>query len=204
MAPLHVSLDSTLLEGLLVGTIGIVAATVGIIAAVAVARQARGSPAEPDQELLPVLANRLSMTVGGGGRMCDPLNLHFILTDPAVTLLRIELPNPLDKVTRTAPCMKAAPELFIAAVEPKVAERWYNANGYWKGETKKLPIRVLFTVGAHAGCRTIWVEVSPIKLENSDDLDFAWLVKGPCSRLLSTPAFMPSRTGSEKRHIRTN
>jgi hypothetical protein len=202
MAPIHVSIDPVVVEALLVGTIGIIAATVGVIAAIAVAHQARSSPTEADQDLLPVLANRLSMTVGGGGRMCDPLNLHFILTDPAITLLRIELANPLDKGARTAPCMKAAPEVFIAAVEPKVVERWYNANGYWKGETKKLPIRVLFTVGGHAGCRTIWVAMSPIKLESSklsDDLDFAWFVEGPCSRPLPTPASMPSRTGTERR-----
>jgi hypothetical protein len=90
----------------------------------------------------------------------------------------------------------------MAGVEPKLVERWYNANGYWKGETKKLPIRVLFTVGAHAGCRTIWVAMSPIKLESSvlsDEMDFAWFVEGPCSRPLQTPASMPSRTGTESR-----
>jgi hypothetical protein len=146
MAPIHVSIDPVVLEALLVVTIGIVAVTVGVIASIAVARQARGSPPETDQDLLPVLANRLSMTVGGGGRMCDPLNLHFILTDPAITLLRIELANPLDKGAGTAPCVKAAPEVFIAAVEPNVVERWYNPTNIGKGETKKLPIRVLFTV----------------------------------------------------------
>jgi hypothetical protein len=174
--------------------------TVDVIAAIAVARQARASHGEADQELLPVLANRLSMIVHGGGRTCAPLSLHFILTDPAIALLRIELTNPLDKGARTAPCVKAAPEVFIAAVEPKVVERWYNANRYWKRETKKLPVRVLFTVGAHAGCRTIWVAVSPIKLERSglpDDLDFAWFVEGPCSRPLHTPESMPGRTGTE-------
>jgi hypothetical protein len=128
--------------------------------------------------------------------------LHFILTDNAVTLLRIELANPLDKRARTARCVKAAPGVFIAAVEPKVVERWYNANGYWKGETKKLPICVLFTVGGHAGCLTIWVAMSPIKLESSGlsaDMDFAWFVEGPCSRPLPTPASMYSRTGTERR-----
>jgi len=202
MASIHVNIDPGVLEGLLLGTIGIVAATVGVIAAIAVARQARGNSTEADPELLPVLANRLSMSVSGGGRMCDPLNLHFILTDPAVSLLSIELANPLDKGARTAPCVKAGPEVFIAAVEPKVVERWYNANGYWKGETKKLPICVLFTAGARAGCRTIWVAVSPIKLRHtglSDDLDFAWFVEGPCSKPLPTPAPMPRCTGTERR-----
>jgi len=200
MAPLHFSIDPVVLEGLLVGTIGIVAATVSVIAAIAVARQARAGPDEADQDLLPVLANRLSMIVRGGSRRCDPLSLHFILTEPAITLLRIDLTNPLDKRARTAPCVKAAPEVFIAALEPKVVEHWYNANRYWKGETKKLPIRVLFTVGAHAGCQTIWVAVSPIKLARSglaDDLDFAWFVEGPCSRPLHTPESMPGRTGTE-------
>src|ERR1700739_922377 len=151
MASIHVNIDPGVLEGLLLGMIGIVAATVGVIAAIAVARQARGNSTEADPELLPVLANRLSMSVSGGGRMCDPLNLHFILTDPAVSLLSIELANPLDKGARTAPCVKAGPEVFIAAVEPKVVERWYNANGYWKGETKKLPICWVFMSGGGAG-----------------------------------------------------
>src|SRR6201998_359648 len=202
MASIHVNIDPGVLEGLLLGTIGIVAATVGVIAAIAVARQARGNSTEADPELLPVLANRLSMSVSGGGRMCDPLDLHFILTDPAVSLLRIELANPLDKVPRVVPCLKPACGGVVAAWEPKVVERWYNANGYWKGETKKLPIHVLFTVGGHAGCRTIWIAMSPIKLESSglsDDLDFAWFVEGPCSRPLQTPASMPSRTGTERR-----
>jgi hypothetical protein len=200
MSPIHVSIAPAVLEGLLLGTIGTVAVTVGVIAAIAVVRQARGSSTEADQELLPDLASRLSMTVGGGGRMCDPLNLHFILTDPAVTLLRIELANPLDKGARTAPCVKAAPEVFIAAVESKVVERWYDANGYWEGETKKLPIRLLFTVGAHAGCRTIWVAMRPITLKSSglsDDLEYAWFVEGPCSRPRRTRASMPSRTDTE-------
>jgi len=201
---MNLSIDPALLEWLLVGTIGIVAAVALVIAAIEVARHARGSPADADPELLPVLANRLSMTVGGGGRISDPLNLHFILADPAVSLLRIELPNPLDKGARTAPCVKAeaSPEIFVAAVEPKVVERWYNANAYWKGETKKLPIRVLFKVGGQAGCRTIWVTMSPVNLRSSatpDDRDFAWFVEGPCSRALPMPAFMPGRTGTETR-----
>src|SRR3954449_4571460 len=99
MGPIHVSIDPALIEGLLVGTIGIVAATVGAIAAVAVSREARTKRRSlvTAHGLPPVLANRLAMTIGGSARICDPLNLHFFLTDPAVTLLQIELANPLDK-----------------------------------------------------------------------------------------------------------
>jgi hypothetical protein len=204
MGPIHLNIDPVLIEELLVGTIGTVAATVGVIAAVAVSREARtkGKTIETIGGLPPVLGNRLSMTVGGGGSMWDPLNLHFSLADPAVTLLRIELANPLDKGARTASCVKAAPGLFIAAVEPKVVERWYNANGYWEGETKKLPIGVLFTVGGHAGCRTIWVAMCPIRLEDSgpsDDTSFAWYVEGPCSMPVPTAAPIPSRAGTGRR-----
>lgn len=80
-------------------------------------------------------------------------------------------------------CAKAAPELFIAAVEPKVVDRWYNANGYWDGETKRVPICMHFVVSGRAECQTIWVAMKPIKVENSvpsDDLN--WFVEGPCSR----------------------
>ena len=204
MGPIHVNIDPFLIEGLLVGTIGIVAATVAVIAAVAVSRETRtkGSPIAADPGMPPVLANRLSMTVGGSGRMCDPLNLHFILADPSVTLLQLELANPLDKGAKTVPCMPANPGVFVAAVEPKVVERWYNANGYWEGETKKLPICILFTIGGHAGCRTIWVEICPGRLEASrppDDASFAWFVVGPCLSPNPRTAPVPRRTGTDRR-----
>jgi hypothetical protein len=201
MALMPVNIDPGVAEGLLVGTIGIVAAVVAVIAAIMVARQARGGSAEEDQELLSVMASRLSMTVSGGGRMSDPLNLQFVFTDPAITLFQIELSSPLDKRLRTAPCVKAAPGIFNAAVEPRVVERWYNANGYWEGETKKLPIRVLFEFGGQAAQRTIWVTMSPVKSQRPglpNDMDFTWLVEGPCSRSLPAIASVPRRTRIEK------
>ena len=150
---MQVSIDPGVLQWLLVATIGIVVAVVGVVAAIEVSRQASGSSTEADWESLLAPANRLSMTVGGVGRICDPLNLRFVLADPAVTLLRIELPNPLDRGARIAPCVKAeaTPKIFMAAVEPKVIERWYNANAYWEGETKKLPIRVFLELVAGQG-----------------------------------------------------
>lgn len=204
MAPIHVNIDPVLIEGVLVGTIGTIAATIYVKAAIAVSREAKAkrSSIETTQELPPDLANRLSMTVVGSGRVCDPLNLHFMLTDPAVTLVRIELANPLDKGAKTASCVKATDELFVATLEPKVVERWYNGNGYWKGETKKLPIAVLFTIGGHAGCRTIWVEMYPGTLGDSQlsgDASFAWFVEGPCEGPGPTAAPISTRTGTDRR-----
>lgn len=204
MAPIHLNIDPLLIEGVLVGTIGTIAATICVKAAIAVSREAKAkrSSIETTQELPPDLANRLSMTVGGSCRMGDPLNLHFILADPAVFLLQIDLANPLDKGAKTFSCMQANPSVFVATVEPKVVERWYNANGYWQGETKKLPIAVMFTLGGHAGCRTIWVEMYPGASEDSQlsrDASFSWFVEGPCKGPAPAAAPISTRTGTDRR-----
>jgi hypothetical protein len=181
-----------------------IVATVGVIAGLAFSREAKpkGRAGEKATGLPPVPARPLSMTVGGTSRMCDPLNLHFFVSDPAVNLLQIELANPLDKGAKTFPCVKTAPEVFVAAVEPKVVERWYNANGYWEGETKKLPVCLLFTLGGHAGCKTIWVEMCPGRLEDAgppDDASYAWFVEGPCASPLPQSAPIFRRTGTDRR-----
>ena len=204
MAPIHVNIDPFLIEGVLVGTIGTIAATICVKAAIAVSREAkakRGS-IETTQKFPLNLANRLSMTVSGSCRMCNPLNLHFILADSAVILSQIQLANPLDRGAKIFSCVQANPGVFVATVEPKVVERWYNANGYWQGETKKLPIAVLFTIGGHAGCRTIWVEMYPGTLENSQfsgDASFSWFVEGPCKSPVPTPAPIFTRTRTDRR-----
>ena len=204
MGPIHVRIDSALIEELVLSTIGIVVATVGVIVGLTLSREAKRK-ARTDAKatgLPPVLDRRLSMSVGGTGRMCDPLNLHFFVSDPAVNLLQIELANPLDRGAKTIRCVKTAPEVFVAAVEPKVVERWYNANGYWEGETKKLPVCVFFTLGGHAGCVTIWVEMCPGRLEDArppDDASYAWFVEGPCASPLPGMAPIVRRTGTDRR-----
>jgi hypothetical protein len=180
---MHFSLDLDVLVGLLVGIIGTIAIVVGATAAIGAVSQAGGRSPTADEELLPVQPMRLSMIVAARGRMTEPLHLRFALTDPAVTLLRIELANQLDKGARIAQCIKTAPKVFVAEVEPMVVQRWYNASPYWDGETKQLPIRVFFRSDGQAACRTIWVTMSPIKLPRAglpNVMDFAWLVEGPC------------------------
>jgi hypothetical protein len=192
VALMQVSIDPVFVEVLLVGTIGAIAALVGAIAVLRAVQDARSSPTKAEQGLVPVLAERLAMIVAAQDRMSDPLHLHFTLTGPAVTLLRIELANQLDKATRTAQCVKEAPGIFVTSVEPKVVQRWYNANPYWDGETKKLPIRVFFITHGQAACRTIWVKMSPRTMPDSglaDVSDFEWFLQGPCSRVLPTLGF---------------
>ena len=84
--------------------------------------------------MFPVLTLRLSIIVAAQARTSDPLNLRFTLSDPGVTLLQIELANQFNKGAGTAQCVKEAPRIFVATVEPKVVQRWYNANPYWDGE----------------------------------------------------------------------
>ena len=50
---------------------------------------------------------------------------------------------------------------FVAAVEPKVAQRWYNANRYWNGEYEAASHASFLGNGGHATCHTIWVMMSP-------------------------------------------
>jgi hypothetical protein len=201
MTLIHVSIDPVLVEELLLGTVGAVASVIGAIAVLKAASHDRGSPTKSEQGMLPVLAGRLSMTVAAQDRMSDPLNMRFSVSDPAVTLLRIELANQLDKGVGIARCIGEAPRIFVAAVEPKIVQRWYNANAYWDGETKRLPIRVFLLTNGRAACRTIWVAMRPRAIPSSglsDVNDFAWFLEGPCSRALPQVARMPSRARAER------
>jgi len=201
VAQMQVSIDPVVVEALLVGTIGTIAAVVAVIAAMKGARRAIGSPTKVEQQMIPVLAGRLSMIVAAQDRMSSPLNLRFNLSDPAVTLLRIELANQLDRGAKNARCVKEAPRIFGAAVEPKVVQRWYNFNPYWDRETKKLPIQVFFRSNGQATYRTIWVTMSPCTMSSaglSDLSDFAWFLEGPCSRALPTLVPKPTRMRTER------
>jgi len=182
VALMHFSLEPVILLGL-VSIIGAVAIVVGATAVMEAVSQTRGNLPTADEALLSVQPIRLSMIVEGRGRMTEPLHLHFTLADPAVALIQIELANPLDREARAAQCVKTASKVFVAEVEPKVVQRWYNANPYWNGETKRLPIRVFMGDGGHAACRTIWVMMSPGTPPDSgptDVEDFTWLLDGPC------------------------
>ena len=194
---IQVSIDPVVIEELLIGTIGAVASVVGAIAVLKAAPQASDSPTAGREKTSSVAARRLSMSVAAQARTSDPLNLRFTLPDPHITLLRIELANQLDKRVGTALCIKEAPQRFVATVEPKVVQRWYNANSYWDGETKQLPIRVSFIANGQAGWQTIWAAMSPRIMPGSslsDAHDFGWFLKGPCSRAHSGLALVPDRS----------
>jgi hypothetical protein len=202
MALIQVSVDPVVVTEILLGTIGAIAALVGAVLVLTAPGQARGAPERAEQGTISVLARRLSMIVAAQDRTSDPLTLRFTLTDASVTLIRIEIANQLDKGAGTAKCVEEAPKIFTAKVEPKVVQRWYNANPYWDGETKQLPIRVSFIANGQAASRTIWVRMSPRRLSGSGprgDSDFAWFLEGPYSRALPTPAQMPGRTRAERR-----
>ena len=185
---MHFSLEPVILLGL-VSIIGAVAPTTIATAVMEAVSQTRGNLPTADEALLSVQPLRLSMIVAARGRMTEPLHLHFTLADPAVTLLHIELANPLDSEARSAQCVKTTSKVFVAEVEPKIIQRWYNTNPYWDGETKQLPISVFFAGHGQAGCRTIWVTMTPVRLPSSglpDVTDFAWYVEGPCRRTTPT------------------
>ena len=198
---MNFSLDTVVLVGL-VAIIGAVAMVVGATAAIEAVTQARSLLPTADEELPLVQPMRLSIIVNAQGRMSEPLQLRFTLADPAVTMIQIELANQLDREARTAQCVKTAPKVFVAEVEPKVVQRWYNANPYWDGETKRLPLCVFFTGHGQAGCRTIWVTMSPVNLASrgllSDVMDFAWYVEGPCRKTTPTQVTRPSRTRTRR------
>ncbi|MGA7856983.1 MAG: hypothetical protein WCA11_03600 [Terracidiphilus sp.] len=193
---MHAGIDPVVVEALCVGTIGAVAAAVGGTATMKAARRVFGSRTLAEQGLIPVLSGRLSMIVAARDRMSDPLHLRFTLSDPAVTLIQIELANQLDNGAKIARCVKEAPRVFAAAVEPKAVQRWYNANPYWERSTKKLPIQVFFRSHGQATYRTIWVRMSPCTMSSTGLLhlsDFAWFLEGPCSRAIPRLVPTPSR-----------
>ena len=197
----QVSVDPVVVEEILIGTIGAIAALVGAIAVMKAALPAKGTITRSEERMHSVAAGRLSMIVAAQDRTSDPLNLRFTVPDPAVTLLRIELANQLDKRAGTAQCVKEAPRVFVATVEPKVVQRWYNANPYWDGETKQLPIRVSFITNGQAGCQTVWAVMSARTMPSSglpDVSDFEWFLKGPCSKAHPTLAPISSRTRTER------
>jgi hypothetical protein len=202
MALIQVSIDSVVVTEILLGTIGAIAALVGAVLVLTASPQAKGVSAKAEQGTIAVLARRLSMIVAAQDRTSDPLTLRFTLADPFITLIRIEIANQLDKGAGTAKCVEEAPRIFSAKVEPKVVQRWYDANPYWDGEIKQLPIRVSFVSNGQAASETIWVRMSPRKMPGSghrDESDFAWFLEGPCSKALPTLARMPSRTRTERR-----
>jgi hypothetical protein len=202
MALIQVSIDPVVAEELLLGAICTIAAVVGAIAVLKATPEDRGSPTNVDVEIHPDLAERLSMTVTAQGRMSEPLILCFTLSDPAVTLLRIEIANQLDRRVATVQCVQAAPKTFLAEVDPNLIQRWYNANPYWDGETKQLPIQVLCKTDTQAACRTIWVTMSPRKAPKSglpDMSHFAWFLEGPSLKKPPDRERTTSRTRIERR-----
>jgi hypothetical protein len=174
--------DPNTLSALLVGTVGTLAIVAGSIAA-HVTRRANVRPAKAGKGAHSVLAAHPSMTVHAQNKMNEHLILVFKVSDPAITLFRVQLDNQLDQTVGPIQCLKTDPQIFVAAAEPKVVQRWYNANPYWNGETKRLPIRVFMGDGGHAACRTIWVMMSPGAPAGSGPTDvenFTWLLDGPC------------------------
>ena len=201
MALIEVSIDPVVVEALFVGAIGTIAIIVGVVAAIRAARSETGAPPRAEQETLPILAERLSMTVTAQGRMSEPLIFCFTLADPAVTLLRIEIANQLDKGAGTARCVEAAPRTFLAEADAELIQRWYNANPYWDGETKRLPIQVFFLSGGEAACRTIWVSMCPRAIRKSgrsDPNNSAWYLEGPCSMTIPRLTRISTRTGTDR------
>jgi hypothetical protein len=158
--------------------------------------EATGGATKAEQEIIPVLAGRLSMIVAAQDRMSAPLHLRFTLSDPTITLLRIEIANQLDKGAECAQCVNEGAGVFATTVDSKVVQRWYNANPYWDGETKQLPIRAFFMTNGRAAYQTLWVRMSPRTMVCSglpDVDDFAWFLGGPCSTARPALFLMPSK-----------
>ena len=197
MTLLHVSIDHVPTEGLLlVFAIGLIWFVFRAIALMKASPEATVDPTSAEQEIIPVLAGRLSMIVDAQDRASAPLHLRFTLSDPTVTLLRIEIANQLDKGTECAQCVKECPGVFVTTVEPKVVQRWYDASPYWDGETKQLPIRAFFMTNGRAAFQTVWVRMSPRTIACSgfpDVDDFAWFVGGPCSTARPALFLIPSK-----------
>jgi hypothetical protein len=177
-------------------TVGAVAGVVGAIAAIKGSPKAIGAPVTAEQEIEAFLASRLSVNVSAQDRTSDPLNLVFTLSDPKVALLRIEIANQLDRVAGSAQCLETSPGIYVASVEPKIVQRWYNANPYWNGEIKLLPIRVFYLAQGLAACRTIWVTMSPLIMPRSgvrEEGDLAWSIEGQRARAVPELAPVPMR-----------
>jgi hypothetical protein len=195
---LQVTIDSGLFEELLLGTIGAIAVLVAVAVIKAILQAGNvAKQGAAEQEAIPVLASRLSIGVTAQDRTSDPLNLRFTLSDPAVTLLGIEIANQLDKGASSADCVQVAPGTFVASVEAKVVQRWYNANPYWDGETRQLPIRVSLLTNGRAVSETVWVRMGQRATTGSkrhDGSDFSWFLDGPYLRSLPTPPRMPVQT----------
>ena len=199
MALIGVNIDPARVGELILGAIGTIAAMVGAIAAIQATLRARSIPARADQGSFPTRVQGPPLTVVAQGRMSEPLILRFTLVDTGVTLLRIEVANQLDPGVRTAQCVKAAHGIFIAELEARTVQRWYNGNPYWDGETKQLPIQVFLRTNGQAECRTIWVAMTPRTISNPgfpEMSDPIWFLEGPCQRATSKLAHMPSRTGT--------
>lgn len=197
MPLIPVSIDPIVVEGILIGTIITIASVVSAIAVMKAAPQTKGSPSRAESRAISGSAGSLSMSVAAQAKTSDSLNLRFTLPNPDITLLRIELANQLDKGTGTAQCIKEASRMFVATVEPKVVQRWYNANPYWDGETKQLPIRVSFITKGQAGCQTIWATMSSRTMAGSGSPDagiYEWVLRGPCTRAHPALALMPRQT----------
>jgi len=168
---------------LLAGTVGTIAVMASSIAAVTVSRHSNVRPTKARKRGHSFLNERVSMTVDAQNKMNEQLILRFKIADPDIILFRIELATQLDKAAGIIDCVNVDPQVFVAAAEPKVVQRWYNANRYWNGETKQLPIRVFLCAGGQAVCRTIWVMMSPGSPQGSgpaDVDDFTWILDGPC------------------------
>jgi hypothetical protein len=198
------TLDPVLVQVLVVGTIIAIAAVVGAMAVLRTAPEARGSPATAKQEMLSDRSGRPSMIVAAQDKTSDSLHVRFTFSDPDLTLFRIELANQLDKGPESASCVKESPKVFVATVEPEVVQRWYDANPYWDGDTKQLPIRVSLISSGQAASQTIWVTMCPHSLKTSgfsDLCDFAWVLKGPCSRVFPQMVRIPifGRTSTKNR-----
>lgn len=187
MTAIQISIDPFVVAETLLSAVGAIAVVVGAVAAIKGSPHSGGIPAATKQGIETFPTSRLSMMVSARDKASDPLNLRFTLSDPTVALLRIEIANRLDGGAGTAQCVQASPGIFLASLEPKAVQRWYNANSYWDGETKLLPVRVFYLAKGLAACRTVWVTVSPLTLPGSErpnEGDPAWSIEGPCLKAL--------------------
>ena len=150
-------LDLDTVSTLLIGMVGTFVIVAGSMSAARFARRTRVRLARASKKTQPPTTERPPMIVNAQNRMNEHLVLRFKSGDPAITLFGIALDNQLDNAIETIDCVNVDPQIFVATVESKVVQRWYNANRYWNGETKQLPIRVFMGDGEHAACHTIWV-----------------------------------------------